>query len=338
MSSVLIYIIFIYNITVLDNKNIKTIDHTNYIHKIYNQGDIGACVINAFCAIFNFNMNKYKDKNPDSVIKPFLPSRFFLYNLSCCTNMAFKNYILNINVFTIINLNNGGGTYIQWLFDTINSYGILEEFECEKDNQMTIQSIYDNPLLDKKTHLNLLNKMAEKETNITKKNIINDYITNVKNINTFDDINLSKDILDNAKLWSHNIITYKNVLNTIILSSDPNRTIQSYLNKEPIIIELNFSIAYEDKIKNDPLKTIFYSDDISEKNECLHMMVITGYKITKKKTIYGIQNSWGKCWKYNGYCYLSDDIFTNCKNKIKGLYKIKINFKQLEKKLKKTII
>ncbi len=341
-------------------------DHTPNINIIYDQGDTGACVINAFCCVFIFYINKYIRENPKSKttlflqsktnskpiqsnlkpnskpnsnpiqsnLKPnqFRPSRYYLYNLSCSTNMAFDDFSLGDEEIPEINYTDGGGSLTELILDNIKYCGIIRELDFEKDKPMSMNCIFDNPTISRQQQLQLLNSMYEAEEDNFKRNIISSYMQKI-NSNSID-INIDPDIIYQSIDTWRNVISYNDLTYKIKMAANPIQTLKSYIDKEPLLIALDFSLGWLASLNI--FKTTFYPSDISPTNKSLHMMVIVGYRVINNETFFKIQNSWGSTWRDNGFCYFSEDFFTKryINNNILILHKININFVQLEKNIK----
>ena len=166
---------------------IKNFDLSDGFIEIYDQGELGSCAINAFCALFNYELvralgmaqpktsialnnylsifmlscirngtsTKYKctvvDKKAKPIykdIKHIIPFRPFRPSRYYLYYYACNRNNNNINPN---NFKNGGGSDIGLIVNAIKLHGILEELPNENDNVWQLEKSLDNPM--KKTEL-----------------------------------------------------------------------------------------------------------------------------------------------------------------------------------------
>ncbi len=327
-----------------DNKQ-SYIDLSNKFIEIYDQGNIGSCVVNAFAAVLNYytkekiiiknniitdNNNKIKYKH----IPELRPSRYYLYYYS-------SSYRKSIELEDKIRYyEKGGGTSLAYLIKNINAYGILEELEYENETNWLKNKLYDNPITNNENEI-ISKKIKELKNRLisnndpNKKNQIIQMIKNYEDCekkisenNIAFDINSTK--IKEAYKWRNMtkvISIYKNMIN----SKDPNIFIRRYLqNGIPILLLIKFKYIryYKLNINNKILSDVEQTTDNNITSDNInHMMVIVGYD--DKKSLYKIRNSWGSKWSDNGYGYLPYEIFSrediNDKH-INNIYIIEVNF------------
>jgi Papain family cysteine protease len=339
------------------NPTINKVDLSNDFTEVYDQGRLGSCVVNSFCAVFNYHLIKglgleqnkkmvklancfsffflggciNKNSTIDSLpvidkdlndkfnyIKPFRPSRYYLYYYACKRNQS------NISTDKILdNFVDGGGVDgINRIIKVINEHGILAELKDESNNDWQLNANLDNPTekndnfkdeIDKlNKQLDGLNKNPDKNPDKNQIEIADteELIAKYQNFKfKYDDIyftNDSDEIIE-AKKWI-NCISQINIFPKVAESTSPTSIIKKYLqNSIPVLIGMKFdqSNAF------DQLFIIKAPDDASKINGS-HMMVIVGYDDSMKA--FKIRNSWSAGWGYGGYGYLSYNFFENEKN------------------------
>lgn len=333
------------------NSEIKKKDLSDGFIEIYNQGDLGSCAINAFCAVFNYELvralglaqpntsisinnclsmfmlscirngtsTEYKctvvnkeEKEKYKYIVPFRPSRYYLYYYACTRN----NNNIDPNDFK-----DGGGSHIKLIKDAINLRGILKELPDENNNNWQLEKSFDNPTTndEKKVKIEDLKEKLINAKSDADKSKINELITKYTNL-TFNYTDIyykeTSDVIIEAKKWTNkqiiDIITIKKFNNEFFLD-----TIRQYLqNFKPILISMNFNL--KNKISSQLITILPSNIDVSEYKG--HMMVIVGYD--DDDHAFKVRNSWGAGWGKGGYCDLSYGFFDQ---KLSGNYNIELN-------------
>ena len=222
--------------------NIKETDLSDGFIEIYNQGELGSCAINAFCALFNYELvralgmaqpktsiaqnnclsmfmlscirngtsTNYEctivdeaKRNKYKDIEPFRPSRYYLYYYACTRN----NNNINPDDFK-----DGGGSNIGLIIEKVAKYGILEELPNENNNRWQLEKSFDDPLTktEKEDKIKeLTDKIAQKEKEKDKvnfeKNKPSDYQNKINEINA--DIAKMNKLINNYR----NLNIYSNI-------------------------------------------------------------------------------------------------------------------------------
>ena len=318
--------------TITRTENSKKVDLSEGFIEIYNQGGLGSCGVNSFCALFNYHLvkqlgmkqpilsiglnnclstcllscfrspstntydcevvdnnlaNKYKH------IKPFRPSRYYLYYYACMLRQGTQDRTDAVD---------GGGTSILTIMNAIKTNGILKELPDEDNNYWQMEKLNDKPDKDDKIKF------------------------------FYPDVVLTQDEITEANKWA-NVVNYSPITKT-------NSAIKAELDKQnPLLIAMKFNQGKT--ILNDINKqiNIIKPIDIPEDTQTFHMMVIVGYDDSDKA--YRVRNSWGAGWGYGGYCKLSYDFFqedTNNHNptdeqqksysKIREIFSIKLDLEK----------
>jgi hypothetical protein len=266
---------------------------------VYSQGELGSCVVNSFCFILKYKLLTIENLNKEIV--DFKPSRYYLYHYCC-----FESYglIRFINFLTNTEQKGGGGTCKIMLLNSINTHGILKEQFWEFNN--TKQSAYylmDPIPIDNNTYENL----------VPSNNILDKIKKNLFKSPTKFNITVNKQELEDAKKWKYKIIIKnikinKNIILQFIHHLQNNRPIMFFMSIDPIQMHTymrSFDLLYYDYNENP--KIINYDPKVEFKMCNLHAMVIVGYN--NKLRCFKILNSWGYSWGYEGYCFMSYDIF-----------------------------
>jgi hypothetical protein len=219
------------------NPNIKEIDLSDGFIEIYDQGSLGSCAINAFCALFNYELvralgmtqpntsiainnclsmfmlscirngtstkyecnvvNKEKRETYKDIM-PFRPSRYYLYYHTCN-----RNTINNINPN---DFKDGGGTYIEKIIEKINSNGILEELPDENNNNWQLEKSLDDPLTtdEKEKKIEHLKGLKKPTTNKNDTQNIDALIEKYSNFSfNYTNIKLTDKQIKQAEKWKN---------------------------------------------------------------------------------------------------------------------------------------
>jgi hypothetical protein len=330
------------------NPKIKNIDLSNGFIEIYDQGRLGSCAINAFCAVFNYelvkalgmtqpktsialnnclsmfmlscirngtstkyecNVDKKEQREKYKDIMPFRPSRYYLYYHTCN-----RNTINNINPN---DFKDGGGTYIEKIIEKINSNGILEELPDENNNNWQLEKSLDNPLTKDEKEQKIKDLKELKKTTIKEndKQNIDALIEKYSNFSfNYTNIELTDKQKKQAEKWK-NITSMKenNLIDIITIKEQSAKIyiddIRKYLqNSKPILIGMKFNLNNQILYQ---FNTIIPSA-INKEEEGRHMMVIVGYD--DDDNAFKIRNSWGAGWGKGGYCNLSYKFFDETSN------------------------
>jgi hypothetical protein len=212
------------------NPNIKEIDLSDGFIEIYDQGQLGSCAVNAFCALFNYELvralgmaqpktsitlnnflsmfmlscirngtsTKYEctvvdelKRNKYNYIEPFRPSRYYLYYYACTRN--------NNNNIDPDDFKDGGGSHIGLIIEKVTTFGILKELPDENNNRWQLEKSFDHPITndEKIVKINeLKNKIVLKENEKAKLIISDkDYKKKIDDINA--DIGKMKKLIEN---------------------------------------------------------------------------------------------------------------------------------------------
>jgi hypothetical protein len=322
-------------------KDFSEIDLSDGFIEIYDQGNVGSCLIDAFCAVFNYHLIKglgmaqkpnknlyyYLNKFLSFVgLGSFLGIDYYASSGVKVIDQEKRNKFKNITPFRPsryylyyyaclknykrdFSLSGGGGSSLEALVNAFKTYGILRELNQESNNDWMFEKIDDAPSWTNE------NVRTQQKFKFKYPNVNLDYYS---------------DEIKEAYKW-RGIITHKEIYE---ISTDNIKYTQDELinkikdelnNSIPVIIYMPF-LHFTDKNIIDITNFKDVDENLSTND---HVMVIVGYYEDNDGQFFKVRNSWGKDFGINGYCFLSYELFNPSGKKIiKGLYTIDVDLDQ----------
>jgi hypothetical protein len=193
---------------------------------------------------------------------------------------------------------------------TINKYGILNEQSWESDNTKQLNYYKIDPIsIDKYNGVEYIVPNNNLFTKIAK--VFN------KSYASFN-LAINKDELLEAKKWKYKIIlkninTYYNLIIKFKHYLQNNNLIMICMSID--IDQMNKYPKYFSSDYKFPRIIVFTNNNNNFSVDNSHAMIIVGYN--DNYHAFKILNSWGKSWGYQGFCYMSYDIFDQSLTKTK---------------------